>query len=99
MNYYRHLQTPSVLRELDGWIRRRLRCVLWRQWKRVYAKARNLMRLGLEEARAWRSATNGRGAWWNAGASHMNAATPKLWFDRLRLVSLVDTHRRFQRVT
>lgn len=99
MNYFRHLQTPTVLQELDGWIRRKLRCVLWRQWKRVIAKARNLMRLGLDEARAWRSATNGRGAWWNAGASHMNVATPKIWFDRLQLVSLVDTYRALQRVT
>lgn len=99
MNYFRHLQTPSVLHTLDGGIRRKLRCILWRQWKRVISKARNLMRLGLEEVRAWRSATNGRGAWWNAGASHMNAATPKAWFDRLQLVSLVNTHRALQRAT
>jgi RNA-directed DNA polymerase len=93
ITYFRHLETPSVLSTLDGWIRRKLRCILWRQWKRVVSKARNLMRLGLDEVRAWRSATNGRGAWWNAGASHMNAATPKPWFDRLQLVSLVDTHQ------
>ncbi len=99
MNYFRHLQTPTVLHTLDGWIRRKLRCILLRQWKRVHTKARNLMRLGLDDARAWRSATNGRGAWWNAGASHMNAVTPKLWFDRLQLVSLVDTYRALQRVT
>jgi RNA-directed DNA polymerase len=48
------------------------------------------------EGKAWRSATNGRGAWWNAGASHMNAAFPKSFFDPMGLVSLVDTHRRFQ---
>lgn len=55
-----------------------------------------LMRRGLKEERAWRSATNGRGAWWNAGASHMNHAFPKSFFDHMGLVSLVDTHRRFQ---
>jgi hypothetical protein len=45
------------------------------------------MKRGLTKERAWRSATNGRGAWWNAGASHMNAAFPKSFFDRMGLVS------------
>lgn len=54
------------------------------------------MKQGLTEQRAWQSATNGRGAWWNAGASHMNHAYPKSYFDCMGLVSLVDTRRRFQ---
>ena len=48
------------------------------------------MKRGLNEERAWRSATNGRGPWWNAGASHMNEAFPKRFFDELGLVSLLD---------
>ena len=48
------------------------------------------MKRGLGEERAWRSATNGRGPWWNAGASHMNEAFPKRFFDDLGLVSLLD---------
>lgn len=96
MSYFRLTETKGALEELDGWIRRKLRCLLWRHWKRTYARARALMKRGLTEERAWRSATNGRGAWWNAGASHMNAAFPKSYFDRLGLVSLMDTHRRFQ---
>ena len=55
------------------------------------------MRRGLTIERAWRSATNQCGAWWNAGASHMGAAYPKAFFDSLGLVSLVDLHQRFQR--
>ncbi|TBW47589.1 group II intron reverse transcriptase/maturase, partial [Marinobacter halodurans] len=45
---------------------------------------------------AWTSAMNGRGPWWNSGASHMNAALPKKVFDRLSLVSLLDTMNRLQ---
>ena len=97
--YFKLAQTKQALETLDGWIRRKLRCVLWRQWKRVHTRARNLMKRGLTEARAWRSATNQRGPWFNAGASHMNAAFPKSWFDRLGLVSLLDTVQRLQRVT
>jgi group II intron reverse transcriptase/maturase len=95
-NYYCLTASKRPVQELDGWIRRRLRLILWRQWKRAHTRARKLMRLGLNEERAWKSATNGRGPWWNSGASHMNAALPKRLFDRLSLVSLLDTMIRLQ---
>ena len=44
------------------------------------------MKAGLDEVRAWCSATNGRGPWWNSGASHMNQAYRKSDFDQLGLV-------------
>jgi RNA-directed DNA polymerase len=94
--YFRLTQTKRALEEIDGWIRRKLRCRLWRQWKRVYTRARNLMKAGLKEERAWYSATNGRGPWWNSGANHMNTAFPKAYFDQRGLVSLLDTVRRLQ---
>ena len=84
------------LASADGWLRHTLRCTLWRQWKRPYNRARNLMKAGLKEERAFRSAFNQRGPWWNSGASHMNSAFPKVFFDRLGLVSLLDTTRRLQ---
>ncbi|MEN6534838.1 MAG: group II intron reverse transcriptase/maturase [Bryobacteraceae bacterium] len=98
MAYFRLTQTKKVLEELDGWIRHKLRCILWRQWKRPYTRAKNLMKAGLKEERAFCSAFNQRGPWWNSGASHMNQALPKSFFDRLGLVSLLDTMRRLQSV-
>ena len=97
--YFKLTETKRVLEELDGWIRHKLRCILWRQWKRPYTRARNLMKAGLSEERAFRSAFNQRGPWWNSGKSHMNQAFPKSYFDRLRLVSLLDTVRRLQSVS
>jgi RNA-directed DNA polymerase len=97
VNYYRLAEVKGIFEELDGWLRRKLRNLLWRRWKRPYARAKNLMKRGLAEARAWRSATNGRGPWWNAGASHMNEAFPKSYFDRLGLVSLLEMLRALQR--
>jgi hypothetical protein len=75
--YFKLTETKMALEELDGWIRHKLRCILWRQWKRPYTRARNLMKAGLVEERAFRSAFNQRGPWWNSGASHMNQAFPK----------------------
>ena len=97
-SYFRLTEVKGVLQALDGWIRRKLRCLLWRQWKRPATRNKRLQERGLGETRAWKSASNGRGPWWNAGASHMNAAYPKRFFDGLGLVSLLDTQRRFQRV-
>ena len=99
VNYFRLVQVKGVFETLDGWIRRKLRCILWRQWKRSHTRARNLMRRGLAEARAWQSATNGHGPWWNAGASHMNAAFPRKYFDALGLVSLLHYLQRLQCTT
>jgi len=98
-SYFKLSQSKRPLEELDGWIRHKLRCALWRQWKRPYTRARNLMRLGLSEERACRSACNGRGSWWNSGASHMNQALPKKLWDRLGLVSILDTINRLSRIT
>ena len=95
--YFKLTETKTALEAFDGWLRRKLRCLLWRQWKRPHTRARNLMQAGLTEERSWRSACNQRGPWWNAGASHMNAAFPKSFFDRLGLVSLLATTRRLQR--
>lgn len=98
-NYFRLAEVKGIFEELDGWIRRKLRCVIWRQWKRTFARAKGLMRRGLERDRALKSAMNGRGPWWNAGASHMNEAFPKTYFDRCGLVSLLDQRLKFQRTS
>jgi len=96
IGYFRLAEVKLIFEELDGWLRRKLRCLLGRQWKRNLTRAKNLMKRGLEERRAWKSATNGRGAWWNAGASHMNEAFPKSYFDRSGLISLLDQLRKLQ---
>ena len=97
-SYFRLTEVKGALQDLDGWIRRKLRCLLWRQWKYPATRNKRLQTRGLDPTRAWKSASNGRGPWWNAGASHMNAAYPKSSFDALGLVSLLDTRQRFQLV-
>ena len=96
LGYFQHAQGLRAIETLDEWLRRRLRGLLWRQWKRPATRARKLRHLGLDADRGWRSAGNGRGPWWNAGASHMNAALPVAYFTQRGLVSLVATHRRLQ---
>ena len=87
-NHFRLSRVKWIFEELDGWIRRKLRVIIWRQMKRGRTRAKKLMERGLEEQRACKSAYNGRGSWWNAGASHMNEAYPVKHFRELGLVEL-----------
>jgi group II intron reverse transcriptase/maturase len=96
INYYQHAAVKGVFEELDQWIRRKLRCILWRQWKRPRTRAIRMMQGGLAEAHAFRSAFNGRGPWWNAGASHMNLACPTNYFSKAGLFSYMEQSHRFQ---
>jgi RNA-directed DNA polymerase len=97
ISYFSLSRVKAAFEELDGWIRRKLRCILWVQWKRPKTRAAKLMKLGIDKARAFTSAYNGRGSWWNAGASHMSAAIPTRWLSRQGLVSLLAEHRRLER--
>jgi RNA-directed DNA polymerase len=97
IHYFKLAEVKGIFEELDGWIRRKLRCILWRQWKRSYTRVRKLMKRGLTEARAWQSAQNGGGPWWNSGASHMNEAFKKSYFDQMGLVALLDTIRKIRK--
>lgn len=92
--YYRLSQVKVSFDELDMWLRRKLRCILWRQWKQPRTRFKKLRERGLDVDRARASAYNGRGPWWNAGASHMNQAIPTAELRRMGLVSLLDEHRR-----
>lgn len=95
-HYFRLADVEGVFEGLDEWIRRRLRVLLWRQWKRPRTRFNELRKRGLDEVRAAMSAYNGFGPWWNAGASHMNQAVPVSALEQMGLVSLLDQHRRLK---
>jgi RNA-directed DNA polymerase len=97
VGYYRLSQTRGVFEEMDQWLRRRLRVILWRQWKRPKTREAKMIQRGLDKERAWESAVNGRGPWWNAGASHMNACVTTQWLRAEGLLSLLDQHTAFAR--
>jgi RNA-directed DNA polymerase len=95
MNYFRLSETRGFAEELDSWIRRRLRAVIWRQWKRPATRFGRLRALGLDEVRVCASGHNGRGTWFNSGASHRHAAFPAKAFTAMGLINLLDTLNTF----
>jgi RNA-directed DNA polymerase len=65
---------PHAFEVLDQWRRRRLRKILWEQWRNPKTRDRTLVALGVDAEPARKATATGRGAWWKAGASHMHAA-------------------------
>jgi RNA-directed DNA polymerase len=92
VTYYRHSQSRSVLRRLDQWLRRKLRCVRLKQCKRTMTVAQFLQDGGVKERQAWILALSGKGWWRKAGSPQAAGAMPNKWFERQGLLSLADHH-------
>lgn len=95
INYFSSSEVKGFTEEIDGWLRRHIRKIKWRQMKRPWTRFQTLMKRGLSEERAAQSCYNQRGPWWNSGASHMNQAYPKRYFDALGLLCLQNELRRY----
>lgn len=68
LGYYQLAETPSILKKMDSWIRRRLRMIRWKEWKNVKTKYKNLMACGVKKGKAWEWA-NTRKAYWRIAQS------------------------------
>lgn len=99
VGYFRLSKVQQQFDTLDQWMRRRLRKILWEQWRKPKTRCRKLIALGLEAARARKATATGLGAWWNAGASHMHAAVNNRVLAEWGLRSLLDQLRVMQRST
>ncbi|MCL2119926.1 MAG: group II intron reverse transcriptase/maturase [Planctomycetaceae bacterium] len=89
-NYFKLSEVKQVFVDLDGWIRRKLRNMIWRQWKKPKTRLRNLKTRGVSKDLARITAWSGHGPWFASGTQAMNFAFPKKFFDDLGLVSLLD---------
>ena len=87
--YFRFAETPNTLKELDQWIRHRLRAIHLKQWKRGTTIFRELRARGLSVTGAARIATNGR-RWWRNSGMLINVAFPISYFDQLGIPRLAS---------
>jgi RNA-directed DNA polymerase len=86
--YFGFCQTPSILKELDTWTRRRLRCFLWKQWKRGRIRFRELTSRGIGKTLAAQTAGSAHGPWRLSNSPALAIALPNALFDSLRLPAL-----------
>ena len=89
--YYALAETPSVFRDLEGWLMRRLRACVWKQWKRVRTRLRELRALGLPDWVAHVYANSRKGVWRMAGGP-MNRALGSAYWRAQGLLSLTECY-------
>jgi RNA-directed DNA polymerase len=68
VNYFKLADMKSLLPKVDEWYRRRLRMIIWKQWKRIRTRLRNLIKLGIDKYKAWEYA-NTRKSYWRTANS------------------------------
>ncbi len=88
--YFGYCQTPSVLLDLDSWIRRRLRCVAWKQWKRGRKRYAELRRQGVRKELAAQTAGSTHGPWRISRSPALSYALPNAFCDALGLPRLAS---------
>ena len=88
-SYFGFCQTFSLLTKLDKWIRRRLRSMIWKQWKRGKQRYAKLRHLGINRALAAKTAGSPHGPWRLANSPALSYALPIAYFDSLGLPRLL----------
>jgi len=92
--YFRLAQRVSVLGKLDGWLRRRLRQIRWKEWKTTAAKRHNLRIRGISESEARKWAGVSRRYWRVAGSQILQVSLPNSYWNHLGLKTLSQTWQR-----
>jgi RNA-directed DNA polymerase len=92
VSYFWRARTPSTFQKLDEWIRRRLRCYLWKQWKTPRRRARKLLQAGIDPRRAWGMAYGGPGLWRAAGSPPLKRTLSNAHLTGLGFHSLHDRY-------
>jgi RNA-directed DNA polymerase len=83
--YFAYCETPSVLRDLDSWVRRRLRSVVWKQWKRGRVRFRELRARGVSKDLAAQTAGSCHGPWRLSKSPALSYALPNVYWLSLGL--------------
>ena len=89
LGYFGDCQTPSVLQRLESWLRRRLRSVVWKQWKRGRTRFKELRKRGVSKDLAAQTAGSAHGPWRVANSPALALALPNAYLDSLGLPAMV----------
>lgn len=94
--YFKHTSSKGLFRGLDGWIRRRLRCIRIKQTKRTIGLVRFLKKQGIVTYQSWIIALSGVSLWRKSAAPQIQQAMNKQWFDELNLFSLSTNYEKLK---
>lgn len=94
VQYFRLADMKKLLVELDQWLRRRLRMVAWKRWKKVKTKHKMLRKLGIPDNQAWQWANTRRGYWRTAGSPILTQAMSNERLKSAGYLTLTDCYRK-----
>ena len=95
VNYFKLADIKTLLFKVDEWYRRRLRMVIWKQWKWVRTRFRNLLKLGLPKQKAWEYANSRKGLWHTANSPILSRS---ITTTRLQLAGYIFFSDYYQKV-
>jgi hypothetical protein len=99
ISYFRYTEVDNTLKELDSWIRRKLRKIIWKQMKLPRKRAREMIKRGVAEDMARNTAGSHKGAWRNAMTKAMHIACPISFFENMGLISLFQLKQKLSVVS
>jgi len=88
IEYFKIIEVKFAIENIDGWIRRKLRKIIWEQMKNPRKRERELIKQGVNKQEASNTANSRKGAWRNSKTRAMNLAYPNKFFENMGLVSL-----------
>jgi RNA-directed DNA polymerase len=92
IGYFDFCQTPAVLRDLDSWIRHRLRCLQWKHWKVYRRRKAELLKRGIPSVLAHTTAWSAKGPWKISHTPGVRMALNNQFFDQMGLIRLSAHH-------
>ncbi|MDQ0191758.1 group II intron reverse transcriptase/maturase [Paenibacillus wynnii] len=97
--YFSLADTPSIFRDMDKWIRRRLRMCLWKQWKNPRTKVKRLISLGMPKDKAYEWGNTRKGYWRIAGSPILQRALNNQYWESKGLKSLLDRYNSLRNIS
>ena len=94
INYFRIANMKTIAKELDKWLRRRIRLCIWKQWKRVRTRFKELKKRGISKQKAWEYANTRRSYWRISKSPIMNIAYKDKDLESLGLISITKYYLR-----
>ena len=92
INYFKLADMKSQMRELDKWLRRRIRMCYWKQWKKINTKFVNLQKLGISKRKAWEYANTRKSYWRTAKSPILQYSITNTKLEKAGLVSLLKIY-------
>jgi len=92
LGYYQLAETLTIFRDMDSWIRRRLRMIRWKEWKRTKTKHANLMKLGIDKWKAWEWANSRKAYWRISNSPVLHRTLGNKYWQSLGLKSLLNRY-------